>query len=858
MLPSTPDHPSPASSPALSSFSPAVSWLPGLLPLAAVLAAVIFAAPSPVRAAERAPRLAAELRFLRGQAVAGKLAGGTQSLVPMTVRFEQPPSLDQLAALARAGARFYPAPKTPIRPGPGNASTGARGPAGSLRPGVVSGPAGPILGGRTVIPLKAPLGALDRLAQVQGILRMESSWRPRRVPPLYQTRSMSGVDEAWNAIDRSGNFLDGRGVLLADMDTGVDLQHPDFWHGDGGVYSWIDADLSGGLSPGDAVDVNHNGLVDFGERLGWWEAPGNAPGLDPGFQTDVDHLYQDLDENGVRDFGSPAFSDSDPCFGEPFLRANDENGDHVLQPGETLTMLSTCKVKAIWERNDTVRRLGVDLIDNEGDTFGHGTNVGSILLGGEKGRRFAGFAPGADMIYCNLGYFPEHPFVTPIDVRMTWAAAEGAQIFVYEDGEWIWEFLDGSSNVEVLMNELAAQGTIHVAAAGNLATGGMHWEGDLGAALGDSVEAVLNVASPTGTDVGVVWGDFYWNPGATGEVQIDCITPTGERVTLGGAGSTVTAGNFNIYTADDLSPRSTARVDFRLEAVVPGPAGTKALDGTWRFVAIRLQNGSASIHLNAMSWDNLSGWFARARWQNALTTGTVTWPGTADSSITVAAYSPQNLGINSFSGRGKRVDGRSIVDVAAPGSTTYTGRRNQSDGGVPGGYGSFGGTSAATPHVAGAATLLKQWDPSLDSGQMRQLLREGAVADAFTGTVPNDTWGAGKLNVIGSILWSPTGVPSTPPVAGRGVVVRANVPNPFNPSTVIHYELPESGRVVVEILDLRGRVVDTLFAGVQSEGPAQVRWDGRDSRGNAVSSGIYLVRVRENGREAARKVTLLK
>jgi subtilisin family serine protease len=751
---------------------------------------------------------------------------------------------------------FYPAPAASVTPDAG----------------VARGSNGLILGGRTVFPARVRLSQLERLSAVAGVLRVETAWTPRRVPPLYETRTLSGVDGAWTTLDPNGAFLDGSGVLLADLDTGIDLRHPDFWHGDGGVYSWIDQDQSGDLNPGDAVDVNHNGIADPGETLAWWIAPGNAPGLDSSFQLQIDHLYQDLNGNGMRDFGAPAFSDSDPCFGEPLFRANDENADGILQVGETLTMLSTCKVKAVWERDDTVRTLGVDLIQNEGDTFGHGTNVGSILLGGTKGRVYAGFAPGADLINANLDYFPEHPFVTPLDVRMAWAAAQGADIFVYEDGEWIWEFLDGSSNVEVLLNELAAEGSIHVAAAGNLAAGNMHWEGELGDAIGDSVETFLGVSSPTGTDVGVVWGDFYYLDPSSDAIEFSCQAPSGPPVSLGGTGSTTNSGNFSIYTAEDLSPRGTRRVDFRLEAIVKGSAGTRALDGTWRFVARRVsaaastsvdgQTGKRELvqttRLNAMSWDNLSGWFGRATWQNPVITGTVTWPGTADSAITVAAYSPQNGDINSFSGRGKRVDGVSLVDLAAPGSTTFTGQRYQSSGGVAGGYGSFGGTSAATPHVAGAAALLKQWDPSLGSGEMRALLRGGATLDAFTGPAPNDTWGAGKLNVYGSILSLATSTPAATPAARREPVVRANVPNPFNPSTLIRYELPVAGQVQVDILDLKGRRIVVLHEGLQTAGSQELRWDGRDASGRQVASGIYLVRVREDGREAGRKVTLLK
>jgi len=792
----------------------------------------------------------AKLRFLRDEMQRGKAPVAADPLLGVTIRFDEPPSLALLREVRRAGAHFgahfYEAPATVAK------SPSAR--------GVVAGPEGPILGGISVVPARIRLSELETISAIAGVMRVETAWTPRRMPPLYETRTLSGVDEAWKVVDPNGAFLDGSGVLLADLDTGVDLSHPDFWRGDGGVYSFLDVDSSGDLSEGDAVDLNHNGLADPGETLRWWNAPGNAPGLDSSLQLQIDHLYQDANDNHQRDFGAPTFSDSDPCFGEALFRPNDTNGDGILQTSETVTMLSSCKVKAIWERDDTIRTLGVDLIESEGDSYGHGTNVASILLGGAKGRAYAGFAPGAELIDANLDYSPEHPFVTPLDVRMSWAAAEGADIFVYEDGEWIWEFLDGSSNVEILMNELAAEGSIHVAAAGNLATGHMHWEGDLGSTVGDSLESLLTVNSPSTADVGVVWGDFYFVQLEGDSVEFSCEPPSGPAFKLGGVGGTTSAGNFSIYSAEDLSPRGTRRVDFRLEAINKGAVGTKALDGSWRFVARRVEANAPlqSTHLNAMCWDNLSGWYGFSTWQNALNTGTVTWPGTADSSITVAAYSPQNGGINTFSGRGKRVDGVSVVDLAAPGSTTYTGERSQNDAGIPGGYGSFGGTSAATPHVAGAAALLKQWDPSLTSGEMRALLRGGARLDSFTGSSPNDTWGAGKLNVYESMLTRATAAPMAIPAALRGPRIEANVPNPFNPSTLIRYELLSAGRVRVEILDLKGRRVALLREEFEAAGPHELRWNGCDGAGISLASGIYLVRVQENGQVAARKVILLK
>jgi hypothetical protein len=67
-------------------------------------------------------------------------------------------------------------------------------------------------------------------------------------------------------------------------------------------------------------------------------------------------------------------------------------------------------------------------------------------------------------------------------------------------------------------------------------------------------------------------------------------------------------------------------------------------------------------------------------------------------------------------------------------------------------------------------------------------------------------------------------------------------PNPFNPSTTISYSLPENSSVMIEIVDMTGRSVTSLINETLSAGHHNVVWNGRNSNGKQVASGIYLYR----------------
>ncbi|GEM_PF-6815955 len=85
-----------------------------------------------------------------------------------------------------------------------------------------------------------------------------------------------------------------------------------------------------------------------------------------------------------------------------------------------------------------------------------------------------------------------------------------------------------------------------------------------------------------------------------------------------------------------------------------------------------------------------------------------------------------------------------------------------------------------------------------------------------------------------------------------------NYPNPFNPSTAISYSLPQRSHVDLTIYDLNSRKVYKLVEGFQEAGRYTVTWQGIDSNGTPVPSGMYYYRIRALNTSKFRKMILAK
>lgn len=161
--------------------------------------------------------------------------------------------------------------------------------------------------------------------------------------------------------------------------------------------------------------------------------------------------------------------------------------------------------------------------------------------------------------------------------------------------------------------------------------------------------------------------------------------------------------------------------------------------------------------------------------QGLYTDGIVGMPGTCTGVITVASYNTKNSwnslagqqsasgytvgDISRFSSWGPRRDGAEKPDISAPGAwimsafaagsdpnNDYLHLRDPQDKHI-----CFTGTSMASPHVAGAVALMLQKDPTLTPTEVKQILKDTARTDAYTGSVWNKKFGYGKLDVKAAV-----------------------------------------------------------------------------------------------------------
>jgi hypothetical protein len=91
-----------------------------------------------------------------------------------------------------------------------------------------------------------------------------------------------------------------------------------------------------------------------------------------------------------------------------------------------------------------------------------------------------------------------------------------------------------------------------------------------------------------------------------------------------------------------------------------------------------------------------------------------------------------------------------------------------------------------------------------------------------------------------------------------GFGLSQNYPNPFNPETQISFNLPERATVSLEVYNVFGQKVRVLINAILPAGSYNLTWDGTDSEGNSLASGVYFCRLSAGAKISTSKMILMK
>ena len=96
------------------------------------------------------------------------------------------------------------------------------------------------------------------------------------------------------------------------------------------------------------------------------------------------------------------------------------------------------------------------------------------------------------------------------------------------------------------------------------------------------------------------------------------------------------------------------------------------------------------------------------------------------------------------------------------------------------------------------------------------------------------------------------------PIRPLAYSLNQNFPNPFNPSTRISFSVPKDGNVNLSVFNLNGRKVKELINRNINAGIHTATWNGINSDGKPVSSGVYLYIIKNDSFSAMKKMILIK
>ncbi len=179
----------------------------------------------------------------------------------------------------------------------------------------------------------------------------------------------------------------------------------------------------------------------------------------------------------------------------------------------------------------------------------------------------------------------------------------------------------------------------------------------------------------------------------------------------------------------------------------------------------------------------------------------------------------------------------------------------------------FGSGNTVMDVLAEGSTAISSLDIDAAAGGTFQALTQTFTVNVTDGTLDLEFVEVNKGAVVSAITVIQQAAPIFVKNGGQSQLTAnipdkfqlfQNFPNPFNPSTRIRYDLPQSSSVRLKIYNLLGEEVRTLVNQFQSAGSYEIEWDARDNAGVKVPTGIYIYQLRGEGVVGIRKMVLLR